>query len=129
MLLRLLAVLLVLSWACGSDDNGSMPDPTPTPDPDPTSTPQPTPTPGPDPTPTTEPTPDPLLMVTFERVDAASECDGLLPTTAPEPVTFTRSPPAGEVCGGGVSDGTGHIALTARRAAGEAGSVTGPVRR
>lgn len=103
MLLRVLAVLFALSLACGSDDE------LPTPVPEPTPTPEPTP----------EPTPSPAPTVTFQRLDVASECDGLLPATAPEPVAFTRSPPSGEECAGGVSDGTGNVALLAQRAAGE----------
>jgi hypothetical protein len=102
MLLRVLAILLVVSSACGSDDK--------------IHTPLPEPTPEPEPSPTPEPTPMPEPTVTFERLDTASECDGLLPTTAPLPVAFTRSMPAGEECAGGVSDGTGNVALIARRA-------------
>lgn len=112
MLLRVLAVLLVVSSACGSDDKIH----TPLPEPTGTPTPEPTPEPEPEPTPTPEPSPNPAPTVTFERLDTASECDGLLPATAPVPVAFTRSTLAGEDCAGGVSDGTGHVALIARRA-------------
>jgi hypothetical protein len=53
-----------------------------------------------------------------ERLDADAECDGLVPAAAPAPVHVTLGVPAGAGCVGGVSDGTGAVALGVRDAAG-----------
>jgi hypothetical protein len=55
---------------------------------------------------------------TIMRLDAAAECDALLPASAPAPVVVRHDPPAGGTCTGGISDGTGAVALSARDAAG-----------
>ncbi|WP_242346279.1 hypothetical protein [Anaeromyxobacter terrae] len=93
------AIVLSFAFAC----NGGSPTPVPEP------TPEPTPTPTPEPTPAT---------VTFEQLDSSDECAGLVPSTAPSPVTVTLDPAAGSVCDRGISDGTGHVAVAARDAAG-----------
>jgi len=59
-----------------------------------------------------------LASATFERIDDSGDCAGLVPARAPEPVTIRRSPPAGATCMGGVSDGTGAVAVAARAASG-----------
>ena len=60
--------------------------------------------------------------VAIERLDPSPECDGLLPDGAPPaPVSAVLAPGAGATCGGGVSDGTGHVALGAGLAT--AGSI------
>ena len=56
--------------------------------------------------------------VTVERLDAAVECDALVPAAAPAPVVAHRDAPAGGTCTGGISDGTGAVALAAIDAAG-----------
>lgn len=56
--------------------------------------------------------------VTFERLDAGGDCAGLVPERAPSPVTLRRPADAGESCLGGVSDGTGAVALGLRGASG-----------
>jgi hypothetical protein len=50
--------------------------------------------------------------VTIERLDPAQECDPLVPTRVPDPVKL-RVDPRTPSCGGGVSDGTGHVAVAA----------------
>ena len=61
----------------------------------------------------------PAPSVAIERLDASPECDGLLPDGAPPaPVSAVFAPGAGATCGGGVSDGTGHVALGAGLATG-----------
>ncbi|WP_242334993.1 MULTISPECIES: hypothetical protein [Anaeromyxobacter] len=54
----------------------------------------------------------------LERLDAAAECDALVPTAAPEPVTVRLTAPAGGTCVAGSADGTGAVALGVRDAAG-----------
>jgi hypothetical protein len=56
--------------------------------------------------------------VLIERLDPSAECDGLVPDRAPEPVDVTWAPPAGGTCAGGLSDGTGRVAVAARNADG-----------
>jgi hypothetical protein len=82
---------------------------------------------GADPTPTTPPpttpgptsTPPPNVSVTVQRVDADAECNGLLPDRVPSPVAISRTTTPGSaapdqtLCGGGISDGTGHVAVVA----------------
>ncbi|WP_242395559.1 hypothetical protein [Anaeromyxobacter oryzisoli] len=51
--------------------------------------------------------------MTLERVDASSECDGLVPDQAPAPVAIAVAPPDGHACAGGLSDGTGSVAVEA----------------
>lgn len=102
---RSLAVLAVLAVAgCGSDSSPSAaPPPSPIPDPNLTPT-----TALPEPQPQPQPQPD--RFVDVERLDANAECDALVPTRIPAPVRITvPSQPTG--CGGGVSDGTGHVAV------------------
>lgn len=70
--------------------------------------------------PSTPSTPAGPPTVTAERLDAAAECDGLVPARFPLPIAVTRTPPAGASCAGGVSDGTGHVALAATDASGDA---------
>ncbi len=102
-------ILLVAAFACGGSDPA--PDPGSAPDPTPTSSPAP-PSPGPA-TPTS-------ASLVIERLDDAAECDGLLPDEVPAPVTVSTPAPADGACGGGISDGTGHVAVAAR--AGDGGS-------
>jgi hypothetical protein len=45
-----------------------------------------------------------------ERLDPDPECDGLAPERIPEPVTARVENPGGR-CLGGISDGTGHVAV------------------
>jgi hypothetical protein len=102
-----IVVLFTGVLACGGGASGtSAAEPAPptgeTPPPTPTPTPTPTPNPSADPT------------VSLERLDPASECDGLVPDRAPAAVTVTTSPPSGLRCGGGFSDGTGHVAVSMR---------------
>ncbi len=54
----------------------------------------------------------------MERLDPAPECDGLVPPSAPDPVVVTVAPPAGGACVGGLSDGTGAVALGVRDSGG-----------
>lgn len=56
----------------------------------------------------------PAATATLERLDASPECDGLVPERVPAVVTARRTPPAGTTCVGGVSDGTGAVAVGAR---------------
>ncbi len=56
--------------------------------------------------------------LSVERLDAAAECDALVPTSAPEPVTVRLTAPAGGTCVAGNADGTGAVALGVRDAAG-----------
>jgi hypothetical protein len=71
------------------------------------------------------PNPTPAPSVTFERLDADPECDGLLPDHAPAPVEVARTPPTGQVCAGGSSDGTGSVAVAARGEEGASWQVYG----
>jgi hypothetical protein len=59
------------------------------------------------------------VSVAFERLDASAECDGLVPDRVPEPVVVRRGPEAGAACAGGISDGTGAVAIAVRDASGE----------
>ncbi len=71
--------------------------------------------------PAAAPTPAPPpaeATLSIERLDAGAECDGLVPGSAPDPVRVTLDVPAGAACLGGVSDGTGAVALGVRDAAG-----------
>jgi hypothetical protein len=61
--------------------------------------------------------------VSIERLDASAECDGIVPASAPAPVTVRRTPPGGATCAGGISDGTGHVAVAARAAGGASWQV------
>lgn len=61
--------------------------------------------------------------VALERIDASPECDGIVPSSAPPPVAARRTPPAGAICAGGVSDGTGHVAVAARDGSGASWQV------
>lgn len=58
--------------------------------------------------------------LSIARVDAAAECDGLVPTSVPAPVLASRDVPDGAACLGGTADGTGHLAVGARLASGAA---------
>jgi hypothetical protein len=117
MLLRIFAILLLLGAACGSG-NGSTTATNPEPEPSPTPPTTPTPTATPTPTPEPEPTPEPSPFVTVERLDAAAECDGILPATTPDPVLARLSPESAFACFTGTSDGTGAVVLGARDGAG-----------
>ncbi len=77
-------------------------------------------------TPSIPSTPAAAPTVTAERLDAAAECDGLVPAQIPDPIAVTRTPPAGASCAGGVSDGTGHVALAAMDASGAVFQVRTP---
>lgn len=59
--------------------------------------------------------------VAVERLDASGECDALLPTAAPSPVTVRVAPPAGAACAFAIADGTGAVAVAFRGG----GGVTG----
>jgi hypothetical protein len=59
--------------------------------------------------------------LSIERLDADPECDGLVPAAVPAPVAVHLEVPPGGACVGGVSDGTGAVALGVR---GADGSVT-----
>jgi hypothetical protein len=105
-----LAMTIALSLACGPGDRAPAPGPagppaTPQPDATPDST---TATPPPPPTPPAGPVEQ--RFVTIERLDADAECDGLAPAAVPEPVAARVENPGG-VCEGGLSDGTGHVAV------------------
>ncbi len=63
--------------------------------------------------------------LSIERLDADADCDGLVPTSAPDPVAVKLDAPAGGACIGGVSDGTGAVALGVRDSG---GAVTWRVR-
>lgn len=105
-------ILLAAAFACGGGD--------PTPDPASASDPTPTPTSSPaPPSPGPASTPASASLV-IERLDDASECDGLLPDEVPAPVTVSSPAPVDGACGGGISDGSGHVAVSTR--AGEGGS-------
>jgi hypothetical protein len=56
--------------------------------------------------------------VSFERLDESGDCAGLVPDRAPPSLELHRSAPAGSTCLGGVSDGTGAVAIGARDASG-----------
>ena len=47
--------------------------------------------------------------VVIERVDTNAECDGLMPSQAPDAKTLTAA--GASSCGGGLSDGTGNVAV------------------
>jgi hypothetical protein len=64
--------------------------------------------------------------VLLERLDLAAECDGLVPDHAPAPVEIHLSPPAGAACAGATTDGTGHVAASARAADGTTWQVFRP---
>lgn len=49
----------------------------------------------------------------MERLDPSAECDGIVPNHAPPAVDLEWMPPAG-TCGAATSDGTGHVAVSAR---------------
>jgi hypothetical protein len=86
------------------------------------------PAPGPPPAP--QPAPPPALppaappppatpapSVTFERLDGAEECDALVPAAPPPaPIALAWRAPFGYACAGGLADGTGHLAVSARKA-------------
>lgn len=52
----------------------------------------------------------------FERLDVSGDCAGLVPdaAAAAPPVLLDWTPPAGGSCEGGLTDGTGHVAVSAR---------------
>ncbi|HEX9051972.1 MAG TPA: hypothetical protein VF841_15690 [Anaeromyxobacter sp.] len=56
--------------------------------------------------------------ISIERLDPDPGCDDVVPERAPAPVLVTLDVPAGAACVGGVSDGTGAVALGVRDAAG-----------
>jgi hypothetical protein len=56
--------------------------------------------------------------VSFERLDAAGDCAGLVPERAPAPVAVEARASGGAACVGGTSDGTGAVAIGARDASG-----------
>ncbi len=58
------------------------------------------------------------VSVTIETLDAAAECAGLVPASAPAAIVFRQQPAAGAACLGGTSDGTGAVAVGARGADG-----------
>lgn len=106
------AILLVAVFACGggpepaaSQDPGASPDPTLTP---------------------TPVAPSAAAALTVERLDGAAECDGLLPDRLPAAVAISRAPAPGATCAGGLSDGTGHVAVSARTADGASWQVFAP---
>jgi hypothetical protein len=99
-------VLLMWALACGGRDPSPPPaQPAPPAPPSSPSSPTTPATPG-DPA----PAPSAPAAVTFERLDASGECDGLVPERAPPAVTIAVAA-AGGACGGGVSAGTGHVAV------------------
>jgi hypothetical protein len=59
---------------------------------------------------------DPRATIAFERLDASGDCAGVVPEgregTAPVAIAWT--PPDGAACEGGFTDGTGHVAVSAR---------------
>ncbi len=57
--------------------------------------------------------------VAFERYDDGGDCAGVVPDRAPQAVAIRRQASAGETCLGGVSDGTGAVAVGLRGASGE----------
>jgi hypothetical protein len=105
-----LVLVLMMALACGSGD----PPRTPSPDPDPSPSPPAAPTPPTPPIAAPPTTPHTAASVSIERISDDPECAGVVPDGAPEPVPVTRSAPAGHVCAGGISDGTGHVAVAAR---------------
>lgn len=107
-------LLVAVFFACG----GRGPDPEPAAAQDPGASPDSTP-----PTPAAPPSPSPL---TVERLDGAAECEGLLPDHLPAAVAIARTPDPGAACAGGLSDGTGHVAVAARAAEGASWQVFGP---
>jgi hypothetical protein len=56
---------------------------------------------------------------TLERIDDVGDCAGLVPERVPEPVVVRRDA-AGASCAGGISDGSGAVALAAVREGGVA---------
>ncbi len=65
------------------------------------------------------------VSTSIERLDADPECDGVVPGAFPDPVRVALDVPGGAGCVGGVSDGTGAVALGVRDAS---GAVTWRVR-
>lgn len=114
----LLAVSLVLVVACGGGDAGGGP----TGGTGPTGQTGPTGPTGPiGPTgPTGGTGPSQTASVRLERLDDHAECDGLVPDHAPEPVDVRWQAPNRAVCDGGISDGSGHVAVSGRPAYGGA---------
>lgn len=102
--------LALLALACGA---ASPADPAPPPD-------QPAAA-SPEPGPTAADVPPSDALLSIERLDADPECDGLVPRTVPEPVLVRLDVPSGAACVGGVSDGTGAVALGVRDPAGAVG--------
>src|SRR6266542_3040437 len=130
LVLLLVAGTVTVASGCGP---GSAPAPappptTPSPSPDPNANPttaqpepapapepEPAPSPAPAPAPAPAPEPEPDRGATVERLDDNPECDGLVPTRVPDPVTTHIDPnPASGGCGRAVSDGAGHVAAAAR---------------
>jgi hypothetical protein len=66
----------------------------------------------PPPAPPAPPAPD--RFVDVERLDADPECDALVPPRVPAPVTV-HVEGEGLSCGGGLSEGGGHVAVLVRR--------------
>jgi hypothetical protein len=64
--------------------------------------------------------------VILERLDQHPECNGLVPDHAPDAVEVRWEAPPRSPCGGGTSDGTGHVAVAAREGAGAGWQVFGP---
>jgi hypothetical protein len=50
-------------------------------------------------------------LVIVRRLDEAAECAGLIPSSIPAPVQPDIAPLLGDGCHGGMSDGTGHVAV------------------
>jgi hypothetical protein len=61
-----------------------------------------------------------------ERLDTNAECDALVPTNVPAPVTATGTPTGVGGCGGGLSEGTGHVAAIVGPGRGNTWQVFGP---
>lgn len=122
---------VVLSSGCGSSSSGAAAPPPATPSPDPggnptTLEPLPPPSPSPNPPspnppsptppspnpppPNPSPSPSPDKFVDVERLDGNAECDALVPSSVPAPVTATASGSGPGGCGRGLSEGTGHVA-------------------
>lgn len=58
-------------------------------------------------------------------MDSDPECNDLLPDHAPATVAITRTPPDGHSCAGGLSDGTGSVAVEATGSGGSSFQVFG----
>jgi len=132
---------LGIAAACGGSSGSPAPAPQPSPaptaapttEPDPTPSPEPTPTPTPEPTPTPTPTASPSpapggagVAVSLARVDAAAECDGLVPGSAPTAVTLAEPMAAGAECLGATGDGAGRVAIGVRDGDAVTWTVFGP---